>query len=471
MTGFLEHTLGLGWMVGGWVLLRVMGVTEAVEPPREGRGRLFIGIVVAAALGVISVLPVYADLYLDLMASTRLDSVHEFGRVLEGRVWPSIFAVVVSGAAGMESFSVGAGLFALVVLGAVRAGGAGGSAWNGWYWFGTAAFMAAATSHSQVHAWASFLGLGMSSWPPVLTVLLPATYLVGLGLHDVFTPASPSHRRRQSVIVALTLAAGAAGHVVSGRPFDRAFDGALLAVAAVSAMLLCLVLSVPRARTGAASLLVPLVLLLPEGWIKARNLVAWEDRAAIHTESELSRELQLRTKDGSRYVWVSDRPVRGFWMPPNIDAILKTRGLQSYDHLPTDEFHSLVEPVRPLRERVPYIRRFTRLAEPSDLLEDRLALAGLGTILSRWPLDPALATIVKKIDMVTVSEPLQKYPPRFTLPLESCVPLGNGEWRIELDAVEKNAEPAAALEDRSDAVRLDVSASRASSGRRLLFLS
>ncbi|QDV09631.1 Choline-sulfatase [Planctomycetes bacterium Poly30] len=472
LTGFLEHTLGLGWMVGGWVLLRVLGATESgpVSPEGSGptdRGRLLGGIVLAAGLGVLSVLPVYIDLFVELSASTRLSATYGFDPVFEGRVWPSIFAVLAGGAPGLDAFSIGATVFSLMILGTVR-GGAPGGGIGAWYWFAWVLFMAAATGHAGVHGWLRFLGLGMSGWPPVLTIFLPVTYLLALGLHDVLTRGSRKDRRRQLLIVVATLAAGVVGHLIAGPAYGLPIARAMVMAAAVPALVLCLFLLLPVQRTGVIGWLVVLALILPGGMYHAQRLVAWKDRAAVHTESELSRLLQERTRDGSRYVWVANRPLRARWMPPNVDALLKTRGLQTYDHLPSREFHALVEPFRPERERIPYVRRFTRLAQPEDLNDARLALAGLGTVLSGEPLDPSLATPVRRIGEVLVSEPVRRISPRFSVPLASCVEESEGDWRLPLESVEGSAGLLRVLGEKTDALRLAVPARP---GPQLVFLS
>ena len=467
LTGFMEHALGLGWMVGGWVVLRTLGATEVGRRKPAAKWRLFGGVVLAAILGVISVMPVLADLLLDLNASTRLAESSGLGRRYEGDVWPWIFAVVGGGGPGNYSFSIGAALCALTALGAVR-GGAREGALGRWYWIAWLFLMAAATAYEGAFGLLLFLGLGNSVWPPVLTVFLPATYLIALGLHDLFTQVSLGHRRQQFFVVAAVLAAGTIGHLATDPLGSFPLDPALLAGAVGPALLLCLFVLIPKGRDGVFNWLVPLVLTLPNGCVVAKRVVAWKDRAIVHTESELSRAIRLHTRDGSRYVWVGDRPFRGRLMPPNFDAVLKTRGLQSYDHLPTKEFHALVNPLRLEQERRPYIRRFTRLIRPTDLVNEQFAFADLSTVLSMMPLHPALATRVGSVGDVIISEPVRRLPGRFSLPLDRCSEESDDQWSIDYETASGCSEPAGVLEEKNDSLRLAVPDS---ADERLLFLS
>lgn len=389
LTGFLQHVQGLALIAAGWVVLRLVWLRDASVRERVALG---LGVIGAAAFALLTVAPVYLDLYHEWARSTRAVTPQVFDPGARPSVlWPALIVALSAAEPGDVGISFGALYFVLVVVGAVfpRAGGPGahdsGRQDSGhigtWYWTATMVTFLAATESESVNWLLRGLGFGVSDWPPMFTAHLPAAVLAAHGVDTLLR----NRTRRANLIVrgaiVTALAVGLIGVALNG---PATVSPALLAATVLGA---AGVLAVSFLRGSILRTTLMLSIALTSSLATAWEVVVWRPRASIATDSPLAAALRARTADGSRALWVGGFPPGRPWLEPNVDAVLGTKSLASYDHLPSRAYHAFVARLRAPEHRGPYVRQFRAAYTPEALDDTFFAFSGVRTLVSREALE------------------------------------------------------------------------------------
>ncbi|MEE2941100.1 MAG: hypothetical protein VX460_11985, partial [Planctomycetota bacterium] len=384
LTGFLQHVNGLAFIAAGWTVIRIVSA-----PSVSSRARRFGGVLAAVAVALISVAPVYIDLYDEWARSTRADEPQSFRPSLyKGETWPAILCVLEQGSLGAVGLSFGVFHFALACAGALRRGSVRGA-----YWLVAAAIPILANDLDVVNRAFASVGFRISDWPPVFAAHAPGAVLAGAGVDALL--GTERRRARWVLVAVVVLAAGLHGadHAAGARWARPAVAAALVSAAAA------LVLAWRPERTSwiAPTAAISLALL------SARTVPVWTPRAQVKTESPLTAALQARSADGSRSGWVGDlgsgRPV----LPPNMAMATGLRSLASYDHLTSRALHRALEAYRGPRVGEPYRRRFEAVGSVAALDDDLRAFLGVRTLLSFGPLEHPRVTPLGRYGRVHLS--------------------------------------------------------------------
>lgn len=256
LSGFPQHILGLGWMVSGWMLLQIY-----LSPASWGnRWRRVGALSFVTLLALLSVVPSFLDLFLAWQKSTRADNVLPWSKLMGGyKISGLIFPDPQDGTgAGQATYSLGAIYSLLALIGAARL------RWGG-YW-ALWAFALVFGLHF-LFFFRVFVALGMSfsSWHPIFLLHLPAAILAALGADWILRCKLP---------------------------------GRSLAQASVQ----------PRPRRASAILIVVAILYSATG--APQELLLWQPRESIKTDSELAQVLRSATANGSRFAVVGKPPDR-----------------------------------------------------------------------------------------------------------------------------------------------------------------
>lgn len=377
MTGFPQHVLLLGWIVGSWLVVRTC--TE-----RAGwRARLCtLGAIAGlAALGLATMAPIWADLWVDWSASSRADYVTSskpWAGDADGRaaLWVGLVSVLWADGPGNWSISLSplfAGLLAVGLLARREH-----HAWLFLAWLGVSlAGTLSAGANSALRA----LGLSLSEWPPIFAGLLPCAILAALGA-DVVLRSAPERRVR--ILLACLLAFLPAALHLPG--FAHPLRASQVGYAAAVALGTLAFAWRPRP-------LLLLALLAAVVLVDGRALVRWQPRAAVHTDSPLAAELRRRTSDGSRFAWIGPRPPGYRFLQPNQEIVLGLSSVHGYDHLMSRAFSDWSRRLgKPSYRDKAYDRRFDQLGAHALHEGDALAAAGISTLVSVAPLDAELVT-------------------------------------------------------------------------------
>lgn len=422
LTGFLQHVSALAWIAAGWTALRIF-------EQRGARWLAAAGVLAAAILGLLSVAPVYLDLYDEWARSTRAIEPQTYDpAVYVDLLWPGLFCALKAGATGQVGLSFGP-LFCVLALVAIVGGRwQHGRGLRAWYWALFAGLFTVATGSERFYGLLIRLGFGVSAWPPIFAVHLPVAILAAIGVDVLLQRTTGRQRALHLSVVAAMLAVGFGADALQrssdGQPVDalRATSAGLLGLGALVAA------AWPRRAPllGLASLAAVMAV---------QTVVVWTPRASIHDGSALATALRSRTADGSRSVWVGPRGKGRRWMPPNVDALLGTRSLHTYDHLPTVAFHSWMLPLRAPEKQLPYIRGFRGIHRPKAMTEEHLAFSGVHTFLSRVAFRGTRPVDVDAPAGVLISEPLAPGPVQALVPLAAATLSPDGGYSIGLGAL------------------------------------
>ncbi|MCP3917982.1 MAG: hypothetical protein GY711_20740 [bacterium] len=445
LSGFQQHVILLGWMVVGWIVLAVM---RSRATPRA-RLRAFLAIAGAGALAVLTVLPVYLDLYLDWRRSLRSVVGSDTPTVVE-RLWPTLYGVFWRRDQGGLSYSLSPVYAGFVALAFTRL-----RQRDGLYWAACFGGVLLASASTQANHALRYFGLALSDWQPIYGVHLPAAVLAALGVDHVLRV----RRRAQVVAAAAVLVAG-----LGALPLmvDR-LPGELLA----SELWLGSVLGLGVCAFAASArgwLLVPL--LAVGVFHHGDAFVVWRPRKEIRTDSALARELRERTADGSRFAWVGARPRGGRFVPPNQEIVLDLASVHTYDHFVSRAFDAWVRPLRAPAKRKAYDRRFLRIATEQSLDDEFFAKSGVSTLLSLAPLSPRIAREHARFGEVIVSV-VERPGPLVAHLAPGMFQAAEGEFEVESERLYA-AQRVVPREWRSDHMRIDVEPSTAET---LLFVS
>lgn len=416
LSGFPQHVLGLGWMVAGWMLLRILS-----SPTNQGRRWRRLGVLTLVPLvALISVLPSFLDLFLAWANSTRADNVLTLTGPLGGHsIWELFSATPRDGAGlGPESYSLGPIYSILALIGMTRLR-------KRWTWYWTLWVVPLVLGLKSLFFFRIFLALGLSfsAWSPIFLLHLPVAILASSGVDRILCARIPGQRN---------------GRIPSRLLFSlaRAF---LIAVVVL------------YSTTGTP-----------------RQLLIWQPRDSIETDSKLAQELRAATSNGSRFAVVGRRPKALRWLPPNMEVVLGLRSLHSYYHMPSQAFHRWVQPLRPAQHDGSYDRRFLQVARPKALSEEVVALAGISTLVSFSPLPNSLVSESRRIGSVYVSALRNPGPLQALVPSALLSTQASGDLQLSTEAVRAHALDARENTGVHDRIELSFDPS---SEERVLFLS
>jgi len=401
LTGYPQHVLLLGWISASWLVLR----TIELRPSAAARARAILAVAAAAALGVLSVAPVWIDLYLDWRGSVRADWVSIAGEASfdvrrHADFWVSLVSVLWPGDPTGRSYSLSAlfaGLLGVSLLGWRRN--------HAWMWIAWIAIASAGTLSGNVYDALRMLGLVLSDWSPVFAALLPCCVLAAAALDRLLRQAERS--RWADVAACCTLYVIAAAYLPwTHLAIDR---GELIAAVLLALGTLALVWK-PNPLLLFALLF---AVVVDDG----RALLHWQPREAIHTDSALVQALRRRTADGSRFAWIGPRHEQQQLLLPNQELALEIDSVHTANHFVSREFFDWARRLGPQEySQSSYQRNFVEIADESRLDEEFLAAAGVSTLISVHPPDPAFSRDAEFVDPVHVSTLLRPGPLQARLP-------------------------------------------------------
>ncbi len=438
LTGFLEHFVALAWIAAGWTAMRIFDLRSARKPA-------VAGILAAALLGLLSVAPVYLDLYEEWARSTRALEPQTYDpRTYVDLLWPGLFCALNADTPGQIGLSFGPLFSALAVVGIAGGKWQHGRSLRAWYWASFACLLTAATGSERFYSLLVRMGFGASAWPPVFAVHLPIAILAAIGVDVLLLRTTGRQRTFQLLVVAAMLAAGFGADALRRSSGGQPVDPLLAGYAAVLGLGALIATIWPRRvpLAGLAALAAAMAV---------QTVIVWTPRADIQTSSPLADTLVRRTADGSRSVWVGPRGKGRRWLPPNIDAQLGTRSLHNYDHLPTVAFQDWVLPLRAPTSRSPYIRGFRGVHSPESIAGGYLAFSGVSTILSKVAFRGYRQIDSDAPSGILVSEPLRSGPVQALVPLAQVSAGPDGGYSISPGRLRKAAteiEVDRALTDR-----------------------
>lgn len=383
LTGFPQHALGLGWIVAGWMVLRV--VSESSD--WRTRARRIGTLVLVSALAIVAVLPCLLDLHLAWKQSTRADDVIPWSELFQSIPLSKLFYTPSGFGSdiGPVSYSLGPVYASLALVGALRWRERWSRYWSVWAlalvlgcrFFGFSRIFLA-------------LGMSFSEWSPVYLLHVPAVILAAHGADSLLSAQAPRWVR--------------AG--LAPRSLRSAFL-ALLVVTAIS--------GIPQ------------------------KLLAWQPRATIKTDSKVAQTLRYATADGSRFALVGPRPVNRSWLPPNIEMVFGLRSLHSYYHTPSRAFHRWVRPLRQPKGEREYERRFLHIAQSAAIGDELLALSGVSTLVSFAPLPSGLTGESRHVGDVNIAALTEPGPLQAILPLATLDSLDDTGAHVSTEVVRGHA--------------------------------
>jgi len=398
LAGYPQHIVFLGWSIAGFVLWRVW--TERDAGRRLRTLAAFGGLAFA---GLVTALPVLADLFTELSRSVRSDVTDELALAAVTRVeepsdlWLSLlrsFDIYIGGHPFSPDFSRWLGVFrgylfspfyvGLLFLAPLVIARRKEAIW----WL--ACFVLAMVANHSVAVYqlgVDWLGMSFSDLPPIAGALLPAAVLSALVVDAVLRDGLP----RWAPFLAAVPAVSCLVLVQSlGVELDRFYMG----LSAAAAIGVCLFASKPRAMT-----LLPFALLVVFHY--GRALLITRPRAEISTDSALVTDLRERLADGSRYAWIGPR--KGLLLNPNQEALLGLSSIHSYYSLQDRGFASWAAKLSGL-EGAGYNRRFLKVAGTAAVAQGDLVEANVSHYLSTVPLGAALGEEVARFGPVRVTE-------------------------------------------------------------------
>ncbi len=448
LSGFPEHFVLLGWMCAGWMVISVLRRRRgSVERARA------LGLLTAAVLvGVVTVLPAYADLFVDWQRSVRaLLPVENVALTFRDkqRAWLMLFEVEwlasvadVRSPATLCLSAPLAGLLALAVLGLRRRFAA--------YWMAWIAITFVLTTDERAIHVGRWFGLRLSDWKPLFCTSFACAVLFAIGVDRVLaarerrTGAGPPETSGASgasgsalraalgraLIAATPLAAAlwaahAGGIELRERDFWIGLAGALALVA--------------FAALRTSWVLVP-VLALVVLW-RTPAIVQWQPHDTLHTDSPLASELRARTADGSRFAWIGEPPEPVRFLAPNQEMLLGLRSIHSYNALVSTDFDRWARRLRnPPPHEADYTRVFRHALAGTPLTADFLTIGGLSTLLSVEPLRSNLVEEVGSFETVRVYATREPPVLAARVDVDTLATDAEGEVRIALEHFRAAAE-------------------------------
>lgn len=402
LSGYPQHIVMLGWSISGFVLYRVWSERD----DSAGRGRAIAAFAGFALLGLITALPVLADLYTELSRSVRADVTDELALAAVTRVETPralglsllrSYDIFIGGNPFGPDYSRWLGVFrgylfspfyvGLLFLAPLIVARRKEAAW----WI-ACVLIALVANHSAAfyQIGVDRMGMSFSDLPPIAGSSLPAAILSAWVCDAVLRGGLP----RWSPFLAAVPAVLCLVWVQSANvQLDRFYMG-LCAAAGVGA---CVFAWKPRALT-----LLPFALLVV--FHHGRALLLTRPRAEISTDSALVNDLRARLADGSRFAWVGPR--KGVLLNPNQEALLGLRSIHSYYSLQDREFAAWAAKLSG-DAGSGYNRRFLNIAGTTLIAEGVLAGANVSHYLSTVPLGKALGEEVARFGPVRVTKAAQ----------------------------------------------------------------
>lgn len=453
LTGYLPHVMLLGWIVAGWVVLRL------AEAAAVDRARFVRGVLAGTAWGAIASLPAYADLWIDLQRSIRAASPTGPNPTLS-----STFLADVLGFHGAENLSavsyglspVYAGLAITGILGAFAGRGRGRRTPRAGYWSAASLILLAASASPALDRLVQRLLLDLSNWSPVYAALLPATVLVAVGTDRLLTRVDRRRKLEALVCAASFVLAGTqlTWHAVDLDPASFAWATAL----ALGVVLL--VLAPARPLLG--------VLVVAAVARNGRALVEWTPRSEVHTDSPLLAEVRRLAPEGGRYAWVGPPPRGGRFLRPNVELLTGTSSVHTYDHFVSRAFDAWARRLEEPRERPAYDRFFERIDVARNLTGEDLALSGIRVVLSLRDLNEERFEERARFGDVRVFTPKVDGPLEATVDASRLERAEDGGVHLDPQDVRLGGTITRRLEDSGDRLRF---ATAPSTRARILFVS
>lgn len=352
---------------------------------RELRWSRLAHVVGWVALGLVLTLPIYADLALASLRSTRGEVDVKFFlptlNGINGTGEPWLFLAQLFDAFWIgdpmredRAFS-GVTLTPLLVAGLVvciaspsrrRAAG----------WLALVAVgIAMACSEGLYVFGVEHLGLSLSRYAPMAGALIPATVAAAIGFD-----AALRRERARTLVVALVAAVPLAITVLRYTRGDVELVSAwVVASCAVFAAAIFALLS------GRASILCLVAAVGVLAW--GRPEILARPRSSVSTDSLVASRARELLPHGARYAGVGDVVSR--LLPPNEENLVGLSSIHSFNSLSSRAYQDWVLRISEVGTRT-YGRQFRKIASTARLDPAELAWAGVGLLVAEMPLDSSV---------------------------------------------------------------------------------
>lgn len=353
------------------------------DPTR--RVRTFASVVAWALLGVALSAPIYADLVLATLRSSRGDVDAKFFlptlNGVNGTGEPWLFLAQLFDAfwigdpmSELRAFS-GVTLTPVLVAG-IAVGLASPALRRAWGWLILVALGIAMAFSEELYLFGvRHLGLSFSRYAPMAGALIPATVVAAYG----FDAALRKERRAAwSVLVVAVVPLAIA--LVRFTRADVTIEPAWLACGVVLYALALFALLRAHALLLCA--------------LAAAGVIAWgrpeilaRPRESIATSSMIVDRARELLPNGARYVGAGDVVSR--LLPPNQESLIGVSSVHSFNSLSSKLYQDWVLRISEVGTRT-YGRQFRKITGPARLDRDELARAGVGAVVAEMPLESEL---------------------------------------------------------------------------------
>jgi hypothetical protein len=382
LSAFQQSSVWSFYIVAGYGL-------ACLAPMRTVRQRFSFGLAIAgfSAIGVLSALPVYLDLWIAAQQSARSAGVDDsfflwiLPRMAGPREWLLFASQLLDSFWFGNPVEPGNGLryayFSLTPLFAslLLLSFSGGLLRRIWPWQLLAGLALLLTIWAPAYLFAiHYLGLSLSRLPPIHGAVL-AFFVSGSYAADHLLRNRDSRRVARVALACLPLVVSASSAIAFPRLVEPAF-----AATAVAFSLACLVFAwSPRSWILAA-------IAIATVFAYGRPLALSRPKSAIHRTSPMIERIQEETRDGSRFAWVG-----GAILPTNQEALYGIQSVHTHNSLSSRQYQDWVLRICE-RGAHTYGRHFQALLSDARLHGDELSFSGIGLLLSRDPVDPEIAT-------------------------------------------------------------------------------
>ena len=382
LSAFQQSSVWSFYIVAGYGL-------ACLGPMRTARQRFSLGLAIAGfgAIGVLSALPVYLDLWIAAQQSARLEGVDDsfflwnLARMGGPREWILFTSQLFDSFWYGNPVEPGNGMryayFSLTPLFAslLLLSFSGGLSRRIWPWQLLAGLAVLLTICAPAYLFAiHYLGLSFSRLAPIQGAIL-AFFIPGSYAADHLLRTPDSQRAARVALACLPLVVSASSAIAFPRLVEPAF-----AAMAVAFSLACLVF----AWSPRSSILVAIAIATVFAY--GRPLVLSRPRSAIHRTSPMIERIQEETRDGSRFAWVGSAI-----LPSNQEVLYGIRSVHTHNSLSSRQYQEWVLRISE-RGTHTYGRHFQALSSDARLHGDELSFSGIGLLLSRDPIDPEIAT-------------------------------------------------------------------------------
>jgi hypothetical protein len=398
LTAYPQQLVVSAWMIVAFTLWRSWTSVREVR----ARVRRAFGLAAFATLGLVSIVPVYADLFEQARSSARLGANTEFflGTMPQISRWSELsvflsqfFDPLWSGNPILNpyAFRFFKGISFTPLLGGLAAIAWMDGGWRrtwGWSLFLVVCLLSMLW-RPVYRLEVEHLGLNLSRFVPFGGAMIPCAVLAAFAIDHVLRRGL-ARRWLATIVIAALLGVSidaqrnihlalTEGYAIAGIAF---FLGGAVFVWTRSELVLAILVVGGAFHYGAR-----LLLVRPE--------------ADVRVDSDLVDAVRARTEDGSRFAWIGAVPKA---LPCNEEAWLGLASIHSYDSLSSERYQRWLLDVSTEGART-LGRKFDHISDESKLESAALRRGGVGLLMSTQPLQSASVHLIERVGDVRLYRP------------------------------------------------------------------